>query len=85
MKPFFKSAAAFTFRILAEILDESESKLFSIKCLKCEHISELENRFFKGSGDIAVDTNEDALVNAEKNFVSIECKKCGNKIFSSEY
>jgi RNase P subunit RPR2 len=87
MKSFIKSAAALTFGILAEILSESGSeKLFSIKCLKCERISELEDRFYKRSGDIEVDTaNEYTVVNADENFVSIECKKCGNKTYSSEY
>jgi hypothetical protein len=68
--------------IAASLDDKYESKkLFSIKCLECGCIRELEDRFLKRSGDIEVDNEVNY---ADENIVSIQCDKCRNRIVSSE-
>lgn len=71
--------------IAIELLDSKQDEpMFSIKCLKCGCIRELEYRFSKRSGDIEVFNDED-IFNAEKIILSIKCNKCGNNLDSSEY
>lgn len=72
--------------IVSGILDvHSEKKLFSIKCLKCESIRELEDGFYKSRGNIEVENPDENSIYAGENIVSIRCDKCGNKIFSSDF
>lgn len=63
---------------------KSDDPLFSIKCLKCGCIRELEYSFSKRSGDIEV-FNDESVLNADDIIVSIQCNKCGNNLNSSEY
>ncbi len=71
--------------IAIELLDaKKDEPMFSIKCLKCGCIRELEYRFSKRSGDIEVSNDEDIL-NTEEIILSIKCNKCGNNLDSSEY
>ncbi|WP_400244585.1 hypothetical protein AB3U99_24250 [Niallia sp. JL1B1071] len=79
----------FVIPILKEIaiglLDaKKEEPMFSIKCLKCGCIRDLEYRFSKRFGDIEVFNDEDIL-NAEEIVLSIKCNKCGNNLDSSVY
>lgn len=67
-----------------ELLDaKKDEPMFSIKCLKCGYIRELEYHFSKKSGDIEVFNDEDIL-NAEEIILSIKCNKCGNNLDNSE-
>lgn len=71
--------------IVMELFDAKKNDpMFSIKCLKCGCIRELENIFSKRSGDIEV-FNDENITNADEIIVSIQCNKCGNYLNSSEY
>lgn len=71
--------------IAIELLDaKKDDPMFSIKCLKCGCIRELEYNFSKRSGDIGV-FNDENILNADEIIVSIQCNKCGNNLNSSEY
>jgi hypothetical protein len=71
--------------IVIGLLDEKkDDPMFSIKCLKCGCIRELEYNFSKRSGDIEV-FNDDSVLNAAEIIVSIQCNKCGSSLGSSEY
>ncbi|PQD93635.1 hypothetical protein CYL18_18865 [Pradoshia eiseniae] len=71
--------------IAIELLDEKkDDPMFSIKCLKCGCIRELEYNFSKRSGDIEV-FNDDSVLNSAEIIVSIQCNKCGSNLGSSEY
>lgn len=61
-----------------------DDPMFSIKCLKCGCIRELEYNFSKRSGDIEV-FNDKSVLNADEIIISIQCDKCGNNLDSSEY
>jgi hypothetical protein len=71
--------------IITMILDAKKEKIsFTITCSECGCIGELGDFFSKESGDIAVVNGDGIDENCEK-IVSIQCKKCGNSISSSEY
>ena len=71
--------------IVVELFDaKKDDPMFSIKCLKCGCIRELEYNFSKRSEDIEV-FNDEYILNADEITVSIQCNKCGNNLNSSEY
>lgn len=71
--------------IAIELFDaKKDAPMFSIKCLKCGCIRELEYNFSKRSGDIEV-FNDESISNADEIIVSIQCNKCVNNLNSSEY
>lgn len=65
--------------VLDALNTKKDDPLFSIKCLKCGCIRELEYNFSKRSGDIEV-FNDKSVLNDDEIIISIQCNKCGNEI-----
>ncbi|SEM74422.1 hypothetical protein SAMN05192533_105163 [Mesobacillus persicus] len=71
--------------VAIELLDgKKDEPMFSIKCLKCGCVRELEYNFSKRSGDIEI-FNDDSTLSTDEIIVSLKCFKCGNNLNSSEY
>jgi hypothetical protein len=70
---------------ILEAKANSGSKPFIIKCSKCECSRELEDFFYKSSGDIKVENPDENSIYAGENIISIKCNNCGNEISSSDF
>ena len=69
--------------IITGILDAKREKIrFTITCSECGSQREFEDRYVKESGDISVVIAEDLI---SENIILIQCNKCGNRLFSSDY